>query len=704
MATDLERLVVQLSADVTQFRNEFRKAEGQANTSFRAIERRAQQMGSRLSSMGSNIGRGIAGAFAAAASAKGASSLVDSSVRVQNALKIAGLEGEELNKVYGQLFASAQKYSVPLEAISTLYGKMAMAGKELNATQEEMLQFTDLVGAALRVGGQSAEASAGALLQLSQAMGNGKIMAEEYNSIIEGARPLLQAVAAGLEEAGGSVAKLTQLVKSGQVSSEAFFRAGLAGAPVLAQAVMNSETTISGSMTRLQNVLIDAAKRFNESAQASKEFERIVSGVATYINTINFDNLVTNIGKVSTAIQDAMNKTQQWGATFGGMSGLDQIGVALEDLTGLPIATDEAKANAARKGFWQRKAEEDIKARNEAYAKVVKDPSLYGPQMPKAPDFKAPGELQTFGLPSELSGVKDIKRVSLDDYKVPATKKTGGKGSSKRDEFASEIEQLKERTVAMQAATAAQAALNPLVNDYGAAVEKARIVQELLTVATRDGKTVTDEQKASIEEAAQAYISAAVAADKLADKQDEIREKAQEAAEFNKSFARGIVDDFLSGADAADVFANALKRIGTQLLDMAFNDFFTPRNGGGGGGLGGLLAGLFTKGYASGGFTGYGARNQVKGAVHAGEVVVPKNIVDSMGKNNVMAAVGMAPGMPSKAAGGATPQFNYAPTINAQGADAAAIAQLSNEMQRDRANFESKVLRIYRSIPNRNFK
>ena len=107
------------------------------------------------------------------------------------------------------------------------------AQKELNTNSAEMLRFTNAVGLALKVNGTSATESSGALLQLAQALGGGKIQAEEFNSLIDGARPLLQAAAGGIEEAGGSVAKLTALVKDGKVSSEAFFRGVLAGTPIL---------------------------------------------------------------------------------------------------------------------------------------------------------------------------------------------------------------------------------------------------------------------------------------------------------------------------------------------------------------------------------------------------------------------------------------------------------------------------------------
>src|SRR5690606_31236336 len=131
--------------------------------------------------------------------------LLDSATRIENALKVAGLAGEQLESVYQRLKDSAIANAAPIEALVELYGRAALVQKELGITGEELLNFTDKISVALRVSGKSAAESSGALLQLSQALGSGVVRAEEFNSILEGALPIAQAAAAGLLEAGGSV-------------------------------------------------------------------------------------------------------------------------------------------------------------------------------------------------------------------------------------------------------------------------------------------------------------------------------------------------------------------------------------------------------------------------------------------------------------------------------------------------------------------
>ncbi len=231
-------------------------------------------------------GAGFVGGFAGIAAVAGFERLLDTGTRITNALKVAGLQGEALTETYERLYASAQKNAAPLEALVGLFGRASMVQKELGASTEDMLRFTDKVAVSLRVAGRSASESSGALLQLSQALGSGVVRAEELNSILEGALPIAQAAAAGLEEAGSSVAKLRSLVVDGKVSSEAFFRAFLAGSTILDEKVATSTLTLDQGFQRLQSTLINAAGKFDRVTGASEGAGQALMWVADGIDAI----------------------------------------------------------------------------------------------------------------------------------------------------------------------------------------------------------------------------------------------------------------------------------------------------------------------------------------------------------------------------------------------------------------------------------
>src|SRR5690606_24414428 len=107
-----------------------------------------------------------------------------------------------------------------------------------------------------------------------------------------------QAAAAGLKEAGGSVAALRQLVIDGEMSSEAFFRAFEAGAPMLEEKVSGAVMTIDQRLGNLRSARVYADGVFNTSFEAGQYFGNEIDRVPSFVYSINFDGLISAIRSV----------------------------------------------------------------------------------------------------------------------------------------------------------------------------------------------------------------------------------------------------------------------------------------------------------------------------------------------------------------------------------------------------------------------
>ncbi|MDR6757842.1 tape measure domain-containing protein [Mycoplana sp. BE70] len=593
MATDVEKLIVALEARTKAFENALNKANGVANKRATAIERRFQAMNRNLSS-GFNA---AARAFAIIGGAAGAKNLVDTATRIDNALKVAGLSGEELERVYGRLRDSALANAAPLESLVTLYGRAAIVQKELGISTDELLGFTNNVAVALRVAGTDAQSASGALLQLSQALGSGVVRAEEFNSILEGALPFAQAAAAGLKEAGGSVAKLRQLVVDGAVSSEAFFRAFEAGSVVLEDKVANATLTIDQRLVNLQTSLVDAARRFNESAQASATFGAEIDRVAAFVNSIDFDNLISEISAVIAAMNSGIKSANDFANAVGNMKGWDNVGKLLtggaarrEFLGGaLTVTSTAGITDRINEAF-----EDEIQKAGELTSEAIKNSVLGKGALTTPKDGRVPA-------------AATVAPVSLADFDLPASKSKGkgkgkgGGGRSRADSFQREVEQIQERTAAIQAETAAMAGLNPLIDDFGYSIEFARSKQDLLNAAQKAGVEITPQVQASIEAMARGYAEATSAAERL----DQSQRQAREASEFFADSAYDAFSDLIpqieTGNKALDKFLNTLIEAVAQSILLGKG----PLAGLGGGG--GFLGGLFSIfGFANGGIAARG--------------------------------------------------------------------------------------------------
>jgi tape measure domain-containing protein len=556
MATDVERLAISLEARVNQFERQLKKAERDLDGSANNIENRAARMSRKVErevdGMGERMAGSLRGAFAplagiiaGALSVEGIRQASDAYTRVQNSLKVAGLEGDALTGTFNELFAIAQRNGTALEPLVGLYSGLAQAQKELNATGSELTQFTEGVSLALRVAGTDAQSASGALLQLRQAMGSGRVSAEEYNSILEGARPVLQAVAAGMVEAGGSVAQLTRLVKDGEVSSEAFFRAFIAGRPLLEDMASRTAPTVSQGIAKIQNAFFKLVGEVDKVSGASTALGNGLNNVAGFFS----DTLTPSVVAATQALIDYKNAVSAALAAagnsrlFGGALSADQLRAA-----GLEPVTDADRAPPA--------------------ASVPTPPVI------------TPIRNSNFRVNSTGTGGG------------------GGGGAERADAFEREVEAIKRRTEALRLE-------NTVVGQSSFEVARAKAEHELLRAAKQEEYEMTPQLVSQIRSLANAYAVQSEDLEAARQKQQAFIDMQRFAGQAISGFLSDIVS---GGRNAQEALMNLLKRLSEVMLQAALlgdgplGGIFGMRGQGGApGGLIGALFGPFGGARATGG-------------------------------------------------------------------------------------------------------
>ena len=224
----------------------------------------------------------------------------------------------------------------------------------------------------------------------------------------------------------------------------------------------------------------------------------------------------------------------------------------------------------------------------------------------------------------------------------------GLSGRTPQDLFAGDMAQIQQRIDLLNAEYNARSQLNPLVEDYGYALEKAKIEQQLLSDAQRAGVEITPQLRDSISQLAENYAKASANGEQLRASQQRLTSTAQEFQSLGKDVVGGFVRDLRNGTSAADALANALDKVIDKLLDMALNSIF---DGGGGdffsnilGGFGGGLSGLTWDSWSKGGYTGDGGKYQPAGVVHKGEYVFDAESTRRIGAKNLARLAGYAKG------------------------------------------------------------
>ncbi|MFG1247613.1 tape measure protein [Xanthobacter flavus] len=521
MATELERLTVQLEAQTAKFEKALARAEGRSAATAKKVERTFAQMQGNIGRSFSGVGGQALGVLGVGLGVREVIQYADAWTKANNSLKVAGLSGAAVKDTLDALYAAAQRQGVPLEALTTLYGRAAQAQKELGASSSELIQFSEDVAMALRVAGTSPDEATGALLQLSQLLGSARVQAEEFNSINEGARPILQAVAAGIEEAGGSVSKLKQLVNDGEISNVAFFKGFQAGVQTIRDAAANAEPTISQAFTRVQNAItrligeIDSANGFSRAFVS--ELSSMADGFRELQPAIQF---VIDALKTLKSLQDYVNK-----------NGLN-LGSKLNSL--FQPSPQQQLADALR-GY------------------------KYSDTVSKSNEFNA-----TFGRSGGIGSDPDRnmgKPIKAADYPVIGSEEDASK--ARADAYERETKQIREKTAALEleAETMGRSTFE---------IEKAKTAQELLNAAKDAGKTITPELTAQINAQAEAYARAA-------EKVDKARESYRMVEDVQDGLASSVsssISAIRRGESAIDAMTDALGRMLDQLLDMISKQLF----------------------------------------------------------------------------------------------------------------------------------
>lgn len=308
-------------------------------------------------------------------------------------------------------------------------------------------------------------------------------------------------------------------------------------------------------------------------------------GVVNAMNAM-IAGVEAGINKVISAVNSAVSAINSL-SEFAGISPIGEVGsIELGRIENSYKGAGE-KAAAAFNDAVSRETKDYVGAAGEAITKTVND--TVNAVTAKANEIaRARRELiKDEGLGGTVSsGVTSTSGFgggigNANSGSSGSGKRKSGGGGSRQNEYQREIEQIQQRTAALQAQTSAQAAVNPLVNDYGYAVEFARSKQDLLTAAQEAGITITPELTASIEQLASGYANAVVESERLAESQDKARQAAEDFKNTAKDITSGFISDLRSGTSAAEALSNALNKVLDKIIDIGLNSIFGLGGGGG---------------------------------------------------------------------------------------------------------------------------
>ena len=141
----------------------------------------------------------------------------DAYAGMQARLKLVAGSAREAAAMNEQIFAAAIRSRGSYEGMLANVSKLAMTAKEGFPDPKEVVPFVEGIQKLFAVGGTGVEEQKNAMLQLTQALGSGRLQGDEFRSIAEAA-PLIEQMIA--KEMGVSQGALKQLGSEGKITAD----------------------------------------------------------------------------------------------------------------------------------------------------------------------------------------------------------------------------------------------------------------------------------------------------------------------------------------------------------------------------------------------------------------------------------------------------------------------------------------------------
>ncbi|WP_114966805.1 hypothetical protein [Alkalilacustris brevis] len=398
-------------------------------------------------------------------------------------------------------------------------------------------------------------------------------------------------------------------------------------------------------LERLGDELSQLVDEFEAGEKSQEDFAEALEGVSGRAEQVLGD--LQNVD--AQGFDRVMGQVQALRGTL--LSATDAAqGLALA----LNVAADLGPSDAAQRRAGEIQAQTDAqarrKAREELVAFLAEEERLSGRTREQIELERELAQVQrrarTEGIELTDAQAEAQARANLalrEASQGGSGREGGGRGGGAGD-FTRMVETVQDRTRALEAEAVALVAAAQSGREYGDAINFAMQRARLLNAAQREGLAITPELEAAIDRMADAYARAASEAANAAQEMQEAEARAQRGAQAMTDLFLGIVD---GGRSAEQALARLLQQMAQVYLQKALLGL--AEGGGPFAFLGGMLGG-----FAGGGYTGDGTRNQPAGIVHRGEYVFSKAAVQRLGVGRLESMHKAAQGYASGGAVGAT--------------------------------------------------
>ncbi|MFS9773714.1 phage tail tape measure protein [Enterobacter chuandaensis] len=361
MAT-LRELIIKISANSQSFQSEISRASRMGNDYYRVMQTGGRQAAAAsretqraLAEVTSQINTakasalGMAGAFAGAFATGHLISLADEWSSVNARLKQASQSSDDFTESQRGLMDISQRTGTAFSDNASLFARSAASMREYGYSSQQVLDVTEAISTGLKLSGASTSEASSVITQFSQALAQGVLRGEEFNSVNENGDRVIRALAAGM---GVARKDLKAMADQGLLTSDKVVPALISQLGTMRGEFEAMPQTVSAATTKIENAFMAWVGGANEATGATSTLVAVLNTVSD-----NIDTVATAAGALA-----AIGGARYLGGMFGDLGNQT---AQLIDARKNEIALASARAESATQS--QRKAAADAIAAERAY-------------------------------------------------------------------------------------------------------------------------------------------------------------------------------------------------------------------------------------------------------------------------------------------------------------------------------------------------
>lgn len=255
----------------------------QFNHSLKEGEKNAGAMASKLKGA-------AAAAISLAAAGRGLSAFAhfaDDMARIEGRLSIINDGRQTTAKLEDMILKKSYESGANYKSMADMVGRFGVSAAGAFKNTAEMVDFAGELNKMFVVAGTSAQGIGAALLQMTQAMAKGALRGQEFNSIMEQAPGVINAIARHL---GVSTGELKQMAEEGKLTAQVVKDSVLEASAETADAFNQIPWTLTGGIAnRLKTAATMALKPAAEQFTAmvnSEQFHKAFEGMVRVIYAV----------------------------------------------------------------------------------------------------------------------------------------------------------------------------------------------------------------------------------------------------------------------------------------------------------------------------------------------------------------------------------------------------------------------------------